>query len=929
MKRPILTRKKGKRDQETVSLGNAFLWNTGYYSVFSLFDQSVEKRVMLLRLSTLLPTLDSFCYDSRMKYSPVIQHFHSLVQLPNTGVVCSDEFDNKLVVFNDGKWLPFPVTTELRYPAGMWVHQACLYICDSWHHRIVITDFRGKVHKIIGQQGHLDNEFDQPRDLIFLDGRFFVCDHGNARISIFDEQFRPLSYWPLRRHPWDNLYTGGAKAFPERIFNVGNRVFIQTHLGMFCYEENEILFYLSPHETARFDWLGFRDGRFLLRDTVTRNIHVLEKHGYRWTISTLALPPLFGLVTNQKQCNTWLTEDQILEEKNSETGSKPVFCAVRYFSVSDQPRRITEVCQLFKNVILDSMKEIQVYPYIQTVEYSVPIPDFLENSVPTKQLTMRGLALFYRLDQLVFDILKSLDVPSTTRKEESLSTVLSCVLSIQALVFEKGMEKIPQVGRRYLSYLLVYLNHFLDQINSIISFPGQDFSDLWDYIPAEYLLNSNRDLLCDYYTALSAFFRILVSYPQTSQNEKKIAFHSYCKAGSIWIHLTGRVYLGGNDYSKFLNLQSILDSLQKLGLIEEKQNTLLFIKNNINKLNDNYVWSYIRYLDSAGDYLEAQKIQDSAELSSLDPGEKARILVRVSMIEAKLAPELKSSGSQEIYYHAVSLFLKAGAGKLTFETLSLLERLDQDPAYLDFCAYVILARMVAGRDEAERILAVWAKKSPQTKPFGVIAEVHFIDRYFSDYKAGMNKLNALEPDSLIGAEQFQYYFFYSRLLLAMGDKTGAISCFEKGLSKEPSWLSLCYFAQICIEEHEYRKAADAMARFSESCEHDINKEMLWLAYQELLSERMHGESLRKGCFFEKVISSAPVLTPFPLWMALYAMERYEEKADLPGLERIRQTLLSETLILNTQLRASVKQQFDREECSVKLLREILVDRLIE
>jgi thiol-disulfide isomerase/thioredoxin len=111
---------------------------------------------------------------------------------------------------------PPAAATALRYPGKILVDTALsrLFIADTGHHRLVMTDMQGRVLGVIGQ-GHAgatdgswpSARFRQPQGMAVQDGMLYVADTGNHLIRRVD----------LRRRLVDTLAGTGIRA---REFNV-------------------------------------------------------------------------------------------------------------------------------------------------------------------------------------------------------------------------------------------------------------------------------------------------------------------------------------------------------------------------------------------------------------------------------------------------------------------------------------------------------------------------------------------------------------------------------------------------------------------------------------------------------------------------------------------------------------------------------------
>ena len=80
-------------------------------------------------------------------------------------------------------------TTSLEEPVSIVAVENKLYICDLKKHSIVILDNYGDYLMEKGKFGSKPGEFITPIAIDFFNNHFYVLDHDNARIQIFDSNF--------------------------------------------------------------------------------------------------------------------------------------------------------------------------------------------------------------------------------------------------------------------------------------------------------------------------------------------------------------------------------------------------------------------------------------------------------------------------------------------------------------------------------------------------------------------------------------------------------------------------------------------------------------------------------------------------------------------------------------------------------------------
>jgi hypothetical protein len=99
----------------------------------------------------------------------------------------------------------------LNFPRGISTDLNSLVICDSFCHRLIITDTKFDKLIILGKYGTGNSEFYSPFDATFHDNRFlYVCDTGNKRIQKFTSDLAylrsfKLDYFPIQMIILNNL----------------------------------------------------------------------------------------------------------------------------------------------------------------------------------------------------------------------------------------------------------------------------------------------------------------------------------------------------------------------------------------------------------------------------------------------------------------------------------------------------------------------------------------------------------------------------------------------------------------------------------------------------------------------------------------------------------------------------------------------------
>ncbi|MGA0173659.1 MAG: hypothetical protein ACO3NL_08445, partial [Phycisphaerales bacterium] len=76
---------------------------------------------------------------------------------------------------------------RFRRPQSMAILGEELFIADSGNHRIVVTDFAGRVRRILGGLGREPGRVAYPYGLAFdADGKLLVTEFGNNRVQRLD-----------------------------------------------------------------------------------------------------------------------------------------------------------------------------------------------------------------------------------------------------------------------------------------------------------------------------------------------------------------------------------------------------------------------------------------------------------------------------------------------------------------------------------------------------------------------------------------------------------------------------------------------------------------------------------------------------------------------------------------------------------------------
>jgi hypothetical protein len=90
---------------------------------------------------------------------------------------------------------------RLQHALGVLYHQGMIYVADTYNNKIKLLDpKRGEIRTLIGSgvSGKKDGAANQarlnePNDIKFLEGRFYITDTNNGLIRVFDPESRKLS----------------------------------------------------------------------------------------------------------------------------------------------------------------------------------------------------------------------------------------------------------------------------------------------------------------------------------------------------------------------------------------------------------------------------------------------------------------------------------------------------------------------------------------------------------------------------------------------------------------------------------------------------------------------------------------------------------------------------------------------------------------
>ena len=105
----------------------------------------------------------------------------------------TDDSNNKLVKLSQSGQLLLTIhhtRNRFRGPAGVSVSQeGLIYVCDCGNHRITVHDEEGKFLFAFGAEGSGPQQFSSPHDIAFgSDGLVYITDELNDRVSVWSKE---------------------------------------------------------------------------------------------------------------------------------------------------------------------------------------------------------------------------------------------------------------------------------------------------------------------------------------------------------------------------------------------------------------------------------------------------------------------------------------------------------------------------------------------------------------------------------------------------------------------------------------------------------------------------------------------------------------------------------------------------------------------
>ncbi len=120
--------------------------------------------------------------------------------------------------------------TLLQHPLGVLWHEGLVYVADTYNNRIKVLDPAAGSSRVLagnGESGERDGraaeaQFNEPNDLAFLDGRFYITDTNNHLLRVYDPAGQTVS--TLELSGLDRLQPAGRSTIARRFELAPRRV---------------------------------------------------------------------------------------------------------------------------------------------------------------------------------------------------------------------------------------------------------------------------------------------------------------------------------------------------------------------------------------------------------------------------------------------------------------------------------------------------------------------------------------------------------------------------------------------------------------------------------------------------------------------------------------------------------------------------------
>jgi hypothetical protein len=145
----------------------------------------------------------SFFQGAEYEIFDIIYNPNHYCILPNNNLIIADT--NKIGFYDEN----FRLLKSVNHFEGLYIRingltnsHSNLYISDSVHNQIIITDFDLNHKKSFGSLGNGDDQFNKPEGLCWSkSGCLYVCDCGNKRVQVLDEDLKLMKSIVLDFYP--------------------------------------------------------------------------------------------------------------------------------------------------------------------------------------------------------------------------------------------------------------------------------------------------------------------------------------------------------------------------------------------------------------------------------------------------------------------------------------------------------------------------------------------------------------------------------------------------------------------------------------------------------------------------------------------------------------------------------------------------------
>lgn len=201
---------------------------------------------------------------------PETSEIHSMAQA-GFDLFLSDSYNHRILRMNS-------ITGELKswqesdlslaYPTGLATSNERLYVCDSWHHRILCLTFDGALIQSTGHYGSDEVALDSPEGIgVSPDGLLWVADMGNDRIKIYNSQMElqriilGSSLLETRQEPlaeWSRTRSGSDRFFPRDLAFSQEFWAVKGNQWLCVYENLELRWAWFSLHWAEFRMIGLQ-----------------------------------------------------------------------------------------------------------------------------------------------------------------------------------------------------------------------------------------------------------------------------------------------------------------------------------------------------------------------------------------------------------------------------------------------------------------------------------------------------------------------------------------------------------------------------------------------------------------------------------------------------------------------------------------------